>query len=150
MLLKTKDGIACDLCCSIHKENFIYYSLEGIPVNVDTNTFLVAKQSKDIDLDICEKCYNDTEQTVRKHLAAAPPARGTIKCDLCPKIMTGKFTYHIILIHKVHVDKEQAKSGPSNVEMKFMDFNLDDDCFMKLANTALAVRQKLKDQGDWS
>lgn len=149
MLLKTKDGICCDLCGSIYKENFEYYSFEGTPVSVDTAACIVARQPKDLDLDVCGKCYSNAEQTVKKNLASVI-ARGTVKCDLCTKVMSGKFQYHIVLIHKVHVDKEQVKDGPAKVEMKFMDFNLDDDCFLNMANTALAVRQKIKSQGDWS
>jgi hypothetical protein len=149
MLLKTKDGIACDLCGSISKENFVYYSFEGTPVSVDTAACIVAQQPKDLDIDVCEKCYTEAEQIVRKNLAPAV-VRGTVKCDLCTKVMSGKFQYHIVIIHKVYVDKEQAKEGPFKVDMKFMDFNLDDSCFTSMANTVLAVRQKVKSQGDWS
>lgn len=149
MLLKTKDGIACDLCGTIAKDNFVYYSFEGKPVLVDAAAHLVSQQPKDLDLDVCEKCYADAEQVVRKNLAPAV-VPGTVKCDLCTKLMSGKFQYHIVLIHKVHVDKEQVKDGPFNVEMKFMDFNLDDNCFNNMANAALAVRQKIKSQGEWS
>jgi hypothetical protein len=149
MLLKTKDGIYCDLCGSIYKDNFMYFSFEGTPVSVDTAACSVSQQPRDLDLDVCEKCYSNTEQAVRKNLAPAI-IRGTIKCDLCTKVMSGKFGYHIVLIHRVHVDKEANKDGPSQVEMKFMDFNLDDECFLNMANTAFAVRQKIKNQGDWS
>ncbi len=149
MLLKTKDGVACDLCGSISKENFIYYSFESTPVQIDTTACIVSQQPKDLDIDVCEKCYESTITTVKKNLAPAI-ARGTVKCDLCVKVMNGKFQYHIILIHKVHVDKDQAKEGPFKVEMRFMDFNLDDTCFGIMANTALETRKKIKTQGDWS
>jgi uncharacterized Zn finger protein len=148
MLLKTKDGVACDLCGTISKENFTYYSFEGTPVLVDAATCVVSQQSKDLDIDVCEKCYSEAEQVVRKNIAPAI-ARGTVKCDLCTKVMSGKFQYHIVLIHKVHVDKDQA-DAPPKVEMRFMDFNLDDNCFISMANAALATRQKMKAQGDWS
>lgn len=149
MLLKTKDGVACDLCGTISRENFVYYSFESTPVMVDTGASMVLRQPKDLDIDVCEKCYADAEEMVRKNLAPAV-VPNTVKCDMCTKTLSGKFQYHIILIHKVHVDKEQTKDGPFKVEMKFMDFNLDDNCFTNMANAAFATRQKLKTQGDWS
>lgn len=160
MLLKSNEGacVACDLCATRMKDNFVYYSFEGTPVIVDTNTHMVSQQPKDFDIDVCEKCYADAETMVRNHLAPAP-VKNTVKCDYCTKLMSGKFTYHIILIHKVYIDKQQAREEkadgsvvvkPFKVEMKFMDFNLDDNCFSNMLNTAFAVRQKIKAQGDWS
>lgn len=146
MLLKTKDGISCDVCGTIYKDVFNYYSFESSKIAIDSATMRVTQLGKDLDIDVCEKCYVAAEDKVRKNLIKAPVA-GTVKCDFCTKLLKGKFDYHRILIHKVEVDKILDKP---KVTKNFMDFNADDGCFGQLANLAMETRQNAKTKGEWS
>jgi uncharacterized Zn finger protein len=147
MLLKTKDGISCDTCGTIFKNNFTYYSFESSRIVV--NVGLSANQGNDLDIDVCEKCYLDTETKVRKFIISKVD-QTSIKCDYCPKLLRGTFVYHRMLIHKVVVDKEKKEDGPLFIQKNFMDFNIDDVCFTDLSNTAMSIRQSVKQKGDWS
>jgi len=146
MLLKTKDGICCDICGTVYKDQFTYYSFESNVVSVDSAAFRVAQGSKDLDVDICEKCYVNAEEKVKKHIAKAVPPN-TVKCDFCTSILKGKFTYHRILIHKVDVDRNVEKP---KVSRNHMDFNADDACFGQFVNMAMETRKAVKAKGDWS
>lgn len=148
MLLTTKDGIACDMCGGISKNNFTYYSFESKGVKVDIGAQVINQLGSDLDIDVCEKCYNTCIDKVKKNLASAV-VKNTVKCDFCTKILKGAFTYHILVIHQVLVDKSRTDKS-TDVSKNFMDFNVDDDCFRDLANAALETRAKVKKQGEWS
>lgn len=149
MLLKSKDGIFCDVCGQIYKDMFTYYSFESIKISVDATTKRISQENKDLDIDVCEKCYKAAEEKVRNNLAKSAVV-GTVKCDFCTTLMTGTFNYHRLLVHKVVVDKNQKTDGPASVQMNFMDFNLDDLCFTGLTSLAVETRQKIKATGEWS
>jgi hypothetical protein len=138
-----KDGISCDLCGFVQKNRFLYYSLESKGVEVNTAAASIAQLGKDLDIDVCEKCYAAIIEGIKKYIVNGVK-RGTIKCDLCPKIQSGSFKYHTLLIHKVLVDKDVKEKGPADVQMNVMDLNLDDQCFIAMANQVLANRQKVK------
>ena len=146
MLLKTKDGINCDICGTAYKDVFTYYSFESTSVSVDSAALRVAQGNKDLDVDVCEKCYTNAEEKVRKNVAKAL-IPNTVKCDFCTSILKGKFTYHRILIHKVDVDRNVEKP---KVSRNHMDFNADDACFGQFANMAMETRKAVKAKGDWS
>lgn len=146
MLLRTKDGISCDICSTIYKDQFNYYSFESNGIAVDSAAMRVSQLGKDLDIDVCEKCYIAAEEKVRKHIAKTPPA-GAVKCDFCTNILKGKFSYHRMLIHKVEVDKAIDKP---KVTRNHMDFNADDGCFSQLANMAMETRKNIKSKGEWS
>jgi hypothetical protein len=85
-------------------------------------------------------------EAVKKYIVNGTK-RGTIKCDLCPKVQSGTFKYHVLAIHKVTADKDVKEQGPSDVQMNVMDFNLDDECFVLMANQVMVSRQKVKSGG---
>ena len=147
MLLNTKDGISCDICGTIYKDNFVYYSWESTKFAVSPPS--APQQEKDLDTDVCEKCYGNAESKVKAFIADRL-VPGTIKCDFCSDKLSGKFIYHRFLIHKVTIDKAQQTKGPVSVGMNHMDFNVGDDCFIELANLVTATRQKIKQSGGWS
>lgn len=146
MLLPSKDGISCDLCSMIQKNRFTYYSLDSKGVQVNAAAASVVQLGKDLDIDICEKCYMDMITAVKKYIVNGTK-RGTIKCDFCPKTLSGAFKYHVLALHKVSADKDVKEQGPSDVQMNIMDFNLDDECFILMANQVMANRQKVKAGG---
>lgn len=146
MLLNTKDGVACDWCGFIQKNKFVYYSLDSKGLEVNTASSSVVQLGKELDIDICEKCYKTMEDGVKKFIINGVK-RGTIKCDFCPKVLSGSFKYHVLLIHRVTADKEVKEKGPADVQMNFMDFNLDDECFTLMANQVMNTRQMLKGGG---
>lgn len=146
MLLKTKDGICCDTCGTTYKDVFTYYSFESTSISVDSASKMVSQGSKDLDVDVCEKCYFNAEEKVKKNLAKVP-VPNTIKCDFCTGLMKGKFIYHRILIHKVEVDRNTDKP---KVSRNHMDFNTDDACFTQFVNMAMETRKAVKSKGDWS
>ena len=104
MLLSSKDGIGCDLCGVIYRNRFTYYSLESKGIQVNAAAHSVVQLGKDMDIDVCEKCYTDMIEAVKKYLVNGTK-RGTIKCDFCPKVLNGAFKYHTLLIHKVSADR---------------------------------------------
>ena len=146
MLLKTKDGIYCDICGTIYKDVFTYYSFESTTISVDTAARSVNQGNKDLDVDVCEKCYTNAEDRVRKNLVKIMTPN-TIKCDFCTVIMKGKFDYHRILIHKVDVDRNTDRP---KVSRNHMDFNADDACFEQFVNIAMETRKTVKAKGEWS
>jgi hypothetical protein len=149
MLLSKKDGIGCDTCGRSYRTQFTYYSYESERVEVDAKKMKTATREKDLDLDVCEKCYENMHNKVKDNLAPKE-IKDTIKCDFCPNLMKNNFIYHRILIHKVTVDKEQEKDGPASVDMKHFDLRLDDNCFKGLITLAMETRQSAKQKGEWS
>lgn len=147
MLLSSKDGISCDLCGLIQKNRFTYYSIESKGLQVNTAGASIVQLGKDLDIDVCEGCYGSMIEAVKKYLVNGSK-RGTIKCDFCPKVEVGNFKYHVLGIHKVTADKDIKEQGPSDVQMNIMDFNLDDQCFVLMANQVMANRQKVKSGGN--
>jgi hypothetical protein len=146
MLLKTKDGICCDICGTTYKDQFIYYSFESSIVSVDSAVLRVVQGAKDLDVDVCEKCYTNAEDKVKQNIAKAI-SPNTIKCDFCTAVLRGKFNYHRMLIHRVDVDRNVEKP---KVSRNYMDFNADDTCFGQFANMAMETRKAAKSKGDWS
>ncbi|MEM3000669.1 MAG: hypothetical protein QXP41_00555 [Candidatus Nitrosocaldus sp.] len=147
MLLSTKDGIYCDICGTIYKDQFTYFSWESNEVVVNPPN--VSKHGKDLDIDVCEKCYIAAENKVRQFISNKV-IPGTIKCDFCTNVMKGSFIYHKFIIHKVHIDRNKQANGASSVDMNYMDFNIDDACFKDLVNLVTNTRQKIKQSGVWS
>lgn len=151
MLLTTRDGISCDICGTTYKKDFIYYSFESTLVTVNSTNMLIKQLNKDLDLDVCEKCYLNAETKVRANIKTAQP--NTVKCDFCTTMLKGSFNYHRILVHKVVVSESQKDAKgvviPS-VFKNFMDFNSDDACFQNLVNLAMETRNNIKTKGEWS
>lgn len=146
MLLNSKDGISCDLCGFVQKNRFTYYSMESKGLQVNTAGNSIAQLGKDLDIDVCEKCYGAMLEAVKKYIVNGTK-RGSIKCDFCPSVKSGTFKYHALIIHKVTADKDVKEKGPAEVQMNVMDFNLDDECFVLMANQVVVNRQKVKSGG---
>ena len=66
MLLKSKDGIKCDLCGNEFKHNFQYFSMTAKKVIVDVDAKNVTKVDDDLNVDACEKCFNVIKDRVRE------------------------------------------------------------------------------------
>lgn len=65
MLLPSKNGIKCDICGTIHKLKFVYYSYDCHKICVDIERAETSKEKitdvndSIIGFDVCEKCHND-------------------------------------------------------------------------------------------
>jgi hypothetical protein len=63
MLLKTRDGVRCDLCGREFRSKFVYYSYDCHKVTVDTGEAKTERnQATDVNgsiigFDICEECH---------------------------------------------------------------------------------------------
>ena len=63
MLLPDKSGIECDLCGTVHKSQFVYYSYDCHKVSVDLSKMETKREkATDVDgsvigFDICENCH---------------------------------------------------------------------------------------------
>lgn len=117
MLLKTEtidqtgativvgDGIKCDLCKSIHKEKFVYYSLNFTRIMVhvsDKNTY---PSQKEFDIDICTKCF---EQMKDGSLKFAQNGAIKIICDFCGKShISDIFQYYNVEFDEVDVNRDR-------------------------------------------
>jgi len=143
MLLKSNDGIICDLCGRAYRNSFTYYSFESTLVQVNTISKASIKQNKDLDIDVCDDCYQQSIENVKKFLNKI--VGNTIKCDYCTNYMKGNFTYHKVLIHKVIVTNKKPE-----ISNNHMDYNLDNNCFKQLSDKANNIKQTIKNEGEWS
>lgn len=69
MLLPNKDGIKCDWCGAIMKDEFQYYSIECTLVDVDrkrASTKPVEVDNNTLDFDVCPECHQERVQLMRK------------------------------------------------------------------------------------
>ena len=74
-MVMTKDsrGIECDLCGSVHKNKFSYYSAKVDKVVVDcdmsqvsdSGSGIVEHDKRFLDIDICDACYNGIIQKMK-------------------------------------------------------------------------------------
>lgn len=102
MQLSDKSGIQCDRCGSIHCKMFVYYSFDFRKEEVYNNTIpRIVFSSKPIhSMDICEKCFNNICDLVKKHYKTAKIG---LICDLTGQKMVGTFTYYHVNIIKADV-----------------------------------------------
>jgi hypothetical protein len=145
MFLETRDGIKCDICGSVHRERFTYYSVDQTP---HERVAMAVASGHAESFDICESCFDSMKEECKKNLGTVQ--RGSIKCDSCPKYMQGEFKYYRAIIAKVVVDRDQKEEGPLDVEYRCMDFNFCDDCGSLLLNKVKETRKSHSDKGGWS
>jgi len=147
MLLKSKDGIECDICTSAYRNDFTYYSFDRVEISVNGG---FSSPPKMIDsCDICESCFANIKNKCIENLGPITPLQ--IKCDSCPKYSKGaSFTYYQLIVTKVVVDKNKKEEGPSEVIPKHMDFNMCFECGEKWKKHLLESRQNRDKKGGWS
>ena len=148
MLLPTRDGVRCDICGTSHRNAFVYYSFDCKAVIADTPKGIVNSQSTEESYDVCEACYNSLVEQCKKHIRDVK--KNTIRCDLCPKYMDGKFELKRVVITKVTVDSKQKAEGPLEVQHKHMDFNICAECWSGIGKKINKTKESLKEKGDWS
>ncbi len=147
MLLSTKDGIRCDVCGSVHRDKFAYYSMDCSVIKVNTAAQMVSPMPGADSFDMCDGCYNEMLSKCKENLGAV--RRGQTKCDICPTYMTGVYNYTRSLFTKVNVDIK-CKESPMASEKKYMDFNICEKCKSELVNKVNKTKELTKDKGDWS
>lgn len=142
MLLQIEDkprGVRCDLTGKEYLDTFVYYSLEGKMVTVDTNKKIISRDNNiSLDLDICEDAYNEIYELVKKNVG--PVKAGTIKCDLTNQHLVGKFEYWAITI--THVKVDVTTEPPMQVVSSIFDLNVSSEEVMKWAVKAKENRNK--------
>lgn len=128
MLLETNDGIKCDICSNEFKGKFDYYSFYGneMIVTGEGNQLIHTPTGLKFDKEICVKCYVNLHDRCKKFIGNQ--IRNALKCDLCPRFMTGKFSYHSAIFDFINVDvgKEITTSAIKNI----MNFNICDKCYI--------------------
>jgi len=148
MFLPTRDGIRCDICGSSHRNDFTYYSFDVNKVVADTAIGTVNPTIISESYDVCEECYNKFIDKCKKHIRDVK--KNTVRCDFCPKYLSGKFEMRRIVVTKVTVDSAQKSEGPLDVESKHMDFNVCKECWSEILQRINKTKETLKQKGDWS
>ena len=148
MFLPTKDGIRCDICGSTHRKAFVYYSADCNKVEADTSRNLVSTLPNEDSYDLFEGCYNGLIDRCKKHIRDAK--KNTIRCDLCPEYLTGKFGMKRVVVTKVVVDSDQKAEGPLEVQKRCMDFNVCNKCWSGIDKKINRTKESIKKKGDWS
>jgi len=111
MQLESKDGIACDLCGTSYKLDFVYYSVDIRAFNVHNNIKPSFKQlgiSRIVfSLDVCQICYNDlAKKIVTNNKAIQSDKRRVfvgILDDLSGTVMQGDYIAYYCNFSKVDV-----------------------------------------------
>jgi len=146
MFLPTKDGIICDFCGTIYKNQFAYYSTRTTKFDLINNLRTVPKDAQ-MHKDMCTTCYDELLEKVKASLGKH--RRGKIKCDLSKTYGSGTFTYYVMLFDKVTVDKELSEDSQVKVESTVMDLNIIKG-FDKLLEKTQVTKKKIEEQGVWT
>lgn len=103
MLLDTKDGISCDKCHRIYKNDFTYYSYDFYkqPGTSLTSSF-----------DVCESCTEKITNTIIE-INKTPPKKHQIRSDITGKVLT---EHYMVIAHKVTVNKQSTSIDKNNFE----------------------------------
>ena len=143
MLLKSKDGIRCDLCGTPYRENFTYYSCDGSINVIDVSKHLNNKTSQTITFDMCSNCYSKYTDIILNNVKKIQP--GKIKDDFSDAFYT-KTAYAKIILTKVVVAKE-AKNGvmSSNEDI---DIVVAGESLKNLSKQIIEVRGKYSEKED--
>lgn len=144
MFLSTKDGIICDFCAVIYKNEFVYYSVTSQKIDF-VNNFRSNVQKGKLNADMCSDCYDLLIGRVKKHLGVYKP--GKIKCDLSNEYGSGTFSWHLVLFDRVNINKD----SPDNVlvEKGIMDLNLLGQ-YDGLLQQVKVTKEKVQQEGSWS
>lgn len=146
MLLKEKNGIICDFCGVIYKNQFTYYSISAIIGKV-LNNMRVSRDDAKFNTDCCIACYESMRETCLKFVG--PFKHKTIKCDFSDQYLSGTFNYYILNFDKVEVDKKLAEDAKVSVEKQVLDFNLSEVKFNELQDRVKKINSKYSEE-QWS
>jgi hypothetical protein len=145
MFLATKDGIICDLCGTIYKDEFVYYAVAASKISLVSNMRSGAPSSV-LSADLCTPCYDKMLDQVRANLG--PHSRKSIKCDLSKQRKTGTFDYYRLIFD--HIDVNRNREPDVKVEKNVMDLTLIDK-FNELSKKIEVTKSKMQQQeGMWS
>ena len=100
MLLPKRDGIICDMCSDISKDDFKYHSYDFRSVRVHDNRMdpIEFRNASDNTLDVCENCHGKIKKLVMKFHKASPckPIRHYhtgITCDITGSRLSGSYSF---------------------------------------------------------
>jgi hypothetical protein len=113
MFLTTKDGIICDLCGIIYKDEFIYYGVTASKISLVSNMRSGAP-SEVLSADFCTPCYDKILDQVRANLG--PHSRKSIKCDMSKQRKAGTFDYYRLIFD--HIDVNRNREPDVKIERK--------------------------------
>lgn len=133
MLLKTGDGIQCDICSATAKEKFLYYSMVYCGIIVKDN--IPRADRVEWDAEICKGCYDTLLEQCKNCLKPAKP--GSIKCDLCVNYYSGDIKYYKAEFAEVNVDRDATPNV--SVKNQVMDMIVCVPCYTKLRGGRDAV-----------
>jgi len=148
MLLKSKDGIRCDLCGMTFKDKFVYYSVSFLEGRVDASRLLTMEVKEKFDLDACEGCLEKVTDKVKG--IDAKDTNLTITCRHCGKVMSNKFTYYLFKPTKVTADKDVTEEGPANVERDIFEVPICSTCGNFFKDKKAEIRKKHQTGEEWS
>lgn len=147
MFLPSNDGIICDFCGTIYKDQFEYYSTRSIEYQIVQNR-RSAPRDAGLNSDICLSCYDILMEDVKDNLGTY--RKDKIKCDLSKTWKSGTFVYYIIYFDKVTVNREGGEDNQVKVEKNIMDLNVING-MDKLIERTQVIRKKMETQGEaWS
>lgn len=146
MFLSSKDGIICDYCGTIYKDEFEYYSTRAVEYQMSQNRRSMPKDAN-FNSDICISCYELLLEDVEKNLG--PHNKSKIKCDLSKTYKSGTFVYYIMYFDKVKVNKNAPENDQVNIDSKVMDLNIIEG-MDKLIERTKVIKEKIKSQGVWT
>ena len=119
MQLRSRDGIACDLCGTTFQTDFMYYSwtMRSISVHGDHIPPIVQRRSAQemFSIDVCAICYSDLSKKIIVNNASIQsgkrrPFVGTLD-DIGGQIMKGTYSFYYCDISRVNV----KMSGQPNI-----------------------------------
>lgn len=142
MLISTKDGIACDICGTIYKNDFVYYAATESAISPG-----VMNRSTPKEYDICTQCFNRFQDICKKYLGKFKP--NAIKCDMCPKYMAGKFIYYKIIFDRVIVKligEGDNKKFTTDVDKQVLDYNICENCHASMIQSQINKNK----QDEWT
>lgn len=113
MQLQDRSGIQCDLCASVHQQQFKYYSIDITECDYRQTS---VHKSKNIILsyDACPLCYDKYCALVIKNYK---PVSSGIVCDLTGKRLTGTFKSYYATIHKATVNIPAVTVDKKHLEL---------------------------------
>jgi len=143
MLLKSRDGIRCDLCGTAYRNIFTYYSASGTGLKI--NKKIVHKTGRALNFDMCQSCYQECRDKVLSHILDAKA--GQIKDDYSDNFYDVT-EYMKIILTEVVVD---SKNGGVVKQSEDIDLILADNSLKDLIKTITETKIKYsKEEDEWT
>lgn len=143
MFLDSGDGILCNFCGTIHKDQFVYYSVTARLIKI-VNNMRISETDADFNKDMCQTCYDDIVEKIMNNIGAYKPQH--IKDDFSMEYKSGTFNYWILYLDKVDVDKNRSEKV--KVEKCVLDINLIN--YQNILDQTKKIEEKFKKSGAWS